>query len=367
MNDGEERPSYTDTTGKEKNENQSKLDVLRPMAYGNVEGLNLEPGSYISIIGKNASNSYWKQVASGAKRAVADINSMLGYKGEDKVKLNFIAPDKQDNVDEQINILDEELARYPIALGIAAIDATACSVQFDLATENGIPIVTFDSGSTYQGVAANCSTNNYEAAQTAAIQLAAMMEETGEVAVFVHDSKSTTAEAREKGFLETLSAQFPNVSAITVYHLDDLEAMSKQIAEEKALANPDNPEAPSEDTIKLTQEEVVQYILEKHPNLKGVFATNLDTTQLVADVVTQLEKIDLKIVGFDGGKEQLKLLKNDVVEGLIVQNPYGMGYATVIAAARAALELGNEAVIDSGYIWVTKENMNQSEIKKMLY
>ena len=43
-------------------------------------------------------------------------------------------------MDEQVNILDEELARYPVAVGISVVDATACEVQFDLAAENDIPV-----------------------------------------------------------------------------------------------------------------------------------------------------------------------------------------------------------------------------------
>ena len=114
-------------------------------------------------------------------------------------------------------------------------------------------------------------------------------------------------------------------------------------------------------------ESLVKYILEKYPNLKGIYATNLDTTQLVADVLDELEQKDLKFVGFDGGEEQMKLLEEDVLEGLIIQNPYGMGYATVVAAARVSLGLGNESFVNCGYTWVTKDNMDSAEIKEMLY
>ena len=131
---------------REENEHQSNLDVLQPSAYGNVQGLNLEKGSSISIIGRGSSYAYWKAVQEGAKQAVADINTNLGYKGNDKVKLVYSAPETENDVDDQVNILDEELARYPVAVGIAAVDSGACEVQFDLAAENGIPIVAFDSG-----------------------------------------------------------------------------------------------------------------------------------------------------------------------------------------------------------------------------
>lgn len=363
--DGEEQQTTIDKTGKEENENQSKLDMIRPIAYSNVDNLNLEPGSYISIIGRNSNDSYWNQVKAGAERAVADINSMLGYKGDDKVRLNFSGPSERDNVDEQINILDEELARYPIAVGISAVDATACEVQFDLAAENDIPIISFDSGSEYQGVVATCATNNLEAAKTAAVKLSSILNESGEVAVFVQDSQSMSARDREKGFRDEIAASHPNIQIVDVYYMDQLEEKAKVIAEERNAAKAEGEEEIQAET--LTQEDVVKYILDKHPNLKGVYATNLDTTKLVTDVLTELEREDLDVVGFDGGSSQTKLLKEGKVNGLIVQNPYGMGYATVVAAARDVLGLGNEAVIDSGYTWVTKDNMDKNAIKRMLY
>ena len=94
---------------------------------------------------------------------------------------------------------------------------------------------------------------------------------------------------------------------------------------------------------------------------------NLSATKLVTDVLTEVDRDDLSVVGFDGGKDQMKLLKEGKVNGLILQNPYGMGYATVVAAVRDVLGLGNEAVIDSGYTWVTKDNMDKNAIKRMLY
>ena len=79
---------------REENEHQSNLDVLQPSAYGNVQGLNLEKGSSISIIGRGSSSAYWKAVQEGAKQAVADINTNLGYKGNDKACL-FCAGDRE--------------------------------------------------------------------------------------------------------------------------------------------------------------------------------------------------------------------------------------------------------------------------------
>lgn len=362
-NPGTNNPTVDKSEVKEAS--QYKLDMLRPSDYSNVRGLSLEPGSYIAIIGRYAHGSYWNEVEAGAKKAVADINAMLGYKGEDKIKLIFVAPKVPDDVNEQVDILDEELDRYPIAVGIAPIDASACKIQFDQAAENGIPIVTFDSRSEYQYIAAHVSVDNIAAAKTAATQLANALENQGEIAVFSRDSVSMTSKDRVQGFLDAMAESYPQVSVVNVYQMDQLEVMQQTIAAERNAALEEGEEGILPEDI--SQDDVVQYILEKNPNLKGVYATDSDATQLVAGVLSDIQKEDLKFVGFDGGKEQTDLLKKDVLAGLILQNPYGMGYATVVAAARISLGLNNESFVDSGYIWVTKDNMDHVEIKAILY
>ena len=64
---------------------------------------------------------------------------------------------------------------------------------------------------------------------------------------------------------------------------------------------------------------------------------------------------------FTHGKE------NGEIDGLIVQNPFGMGYAAVVAAARTVLEAGNEAVVNTGYVWVDSENMEDEAVQPFLY
>ncbi len=363
------------SANQEENEHQSNLDVLQPMAYGNVQGLNLEKGSSISIIGRGSSSAYWKEVQAGAKQAVSDINSNLGYKGEDKVKLVYSAPETENDVDDQVNILDEELARYPVAVGIAAVDSAACEVQFDLAAENGIPIVAFDSGTDYQNIVSMVDTDNTTAAATAASKLCNSIGESGQVLVIVHDSKSTSAEQREQGFVQEVQKNDPNVTIAATWHLDDLEAISKELnaetseeaKEENAVVEKAEEETAGSGDTKAAQVDAVKYLLEKYPDVKGIFVTNETASEVVTEALDSLEDKDIKVVSFDGGENQMKLLEAGKLEGLIVQNPYGIGYATVVACARAVLGQGNEATVSTGYTWVTKDNMDKDSIKKMLY
>lgn len=355
------------STKVEEPEYQSNLNLLNPLEYSSVNGLSLEPGSVISIIGRAKGTPYWDAVKEGAAQAVADINANLGYKGDDKVKLSYAGPGNVDSVDEQVNILDEELSRYPSALGMAITGVSACDVQFDLATENGIPIVAFDSGSNYQGIMSMIATNNEEAAKTATAKLASQMDKTGEVILVVHDSSSTTGMIREQTISQELAGNYPEMKAVKTIYLDKIDEEKQAVATLKNAARGENePEITPE---SLKDEEVLSYYLETMPNVHGLIATNVDTTQLAVKACDN-QNIDgdaATLIGFDGGEDQIADLESGKIDGLIVQNPFGMGYATVVAASRAALGLGNEASVDSGYVWVTADNVDKASIKKILY
>ena len=105
-------------TGKEKEELawQPNLDRISPEVYADISNLDLKPGTYISVIGKREGTAYWSEVQAGVEQAAEDINKHLGYKGEDKIKVLYNAPADSENIDEQVNILDEELARYPMVI-----------------------------------------------------------------------------------------------------------------------------------------------------------------------------------------------------------------------------------------------------------
>lgn len=118
----------------------------------------------------------------------------------------------------------------------------------------------------------------------------------------------------------------------------------------------------------MADEDVLLYYLEKYPDLKGMFGTSYMATQTGLSVLRRAECTEnVSLMGFDAGAAQLSALESGEIDGLVVQNPFGMGYATVVAAARSVLELGNEAQVDTGYTWVTRENIEDESIQKMLY
>ena len=365
---GKQQEQTTTFTGKEteKPEYQGNLNAISPAAYNNVEGLNREPGPSSLPRSSEDSSSYWTNVKKGVMQAADDLNKELGYKGSDKIKVTYNAPAKSEDIDEQVNILDEELSRYPDAVGIASIDSAACSVQFDLATANGIPVISLDSGNEYKGIQCIVKTDNEDAARTGAYKLANEIGDEGQVILVVHDSNSETAKERAKSFEEEIKNNYPSVSIVETIYCDKLDDLKKKIAVEK---DPNMSEDLQKAAVeKMTDDEVMQYYLEKYPDLKGVFGTNESSTIFALEALQKTELAGkVALVGFDISEEQIAAMKNGEISGLVVQNPFGMGYASVVAAARTILQSGNEAVVDTGYIWVTKDNLEDESIQNMLY
>ncbi len=361
----EKKPTFTGEITKEP-EYQTNLNEISPTVYSEVQGLDLEPGTYISIIGKDESSAFWKSVKKGAEQAADDLNKELGYTGSDKIKVLYNAPIKEENIDEQVNILDEELARYPDVVGIASIDEDAYTVQFDLATENGIPVIALDSGNKYSGIQCTVKTDNQDAARTGAYKLADAIERDGEILLIVHDSKSETGKERASSFQAEIEENYPNIQIAETIYCDQMDTLKKEIIEERNAMLSDEERGTAVE--EMSDEEVILYYLEKYPEVKGIFGTNDVATQLGVSALRDAEEgIEVKVMGFDSGKAQIQSLKNGEIEGLVVQNPFAIGYASVTAAARTVLEVGNEAVVSTGYTWVTKENLDSESIQKMIY
>lgn len=311
--------------------------------YTSVEGLELEKGSYIAVVAKNTELGYWKAVKQGIDRAIEDLNQTLGYEGEDKIRCTFEGPKTETGVDEQVNILDAVIAENPDVLCLAAIDMSSCEAQLEAAEENGIPVIILDSGvNSSELVYSVCATDNYSAGAEAARKLCEKIGDKGEVAVLSHVQMGETSQERVRGFEEEIENNHPEVEIVKVSYEPTKEG-------ESAL------------------EEQMKAVLVLYPELKGYFATNEVMSVTALEVLKDYQDREIQFVGFDLGKIQAEAIRQGTEAGVITQNPYGMGYATVVAGVRAALDLPNETFIDAGYQWIDQANIDLEENAKFLY
>ena len=71
-------------------------------------------------------------------------------------------------------------------------------------------------------------------------------------------------------------------------------------------------------------------------------------------------------VGFDSSEKLIQALENKELRGLVIQNPFKMGYLGVKNAVKYLNGESYEKRIDTGIIIATPENMNDPEIRRLL-
>ena len=101
--------------------------------------------------------------------------------------------------------------------------------------------------------------------------------------------------------------------------------------------------------------------------IQGVFTPNESTTfgMLQALKKSGVNK-KVKLIGFDSSDKLVAALKDGDIEGLVVQNPFNMGYLAV-KTMMTHLKGGKIAPrIDTGSTLVTKDNMNDPKVSRLL-
>lgn len=284
---------------------------------------------YVPLVSKGFQHQFWQAVKSGAEQAGKDLN----------VKVSFEGPESEAMVDKQIDMLSAALAKKPAAVGFAALDSKAAIPLLKKAQAAKVPVVAFDSGVDSDIPVTTATTDNKAAAALAADKMAELIGKSGEVAVVAHDQTSRTGVDRRDGFVDRMKAAYPNVKIVSIQYGGG-------------------------DHLKST--EIAKSILQAHPNIKGIFGTNEGSAIGVANGVREMKR-KVVIVGYDSGKQQKDAIKDGLIAGSITQNPVGIGYKTVEAAVKALKGEKLPKVIDTGFYWYDKTNINDPKIAAVLY
>nr|WP_245202136.1 ABC transporter substrate-binding protein [Herbaspirillum sp. 1130] len=284
---------------------------------------------YVPLISKGFQHQFWQAVKAGADQAGKDL----------KVKVTFEGPETEAMVDKQIDMLSAALAKKPQAIGFAALDSKAAIPLLKKAQAAKIPVVAFDSGVDSDIPVTTATTDNRAAAALAADKMAELIGKEGEVAVVAHDQTSRTGVDRRDGFLERIKANYPKIKVVSVQY-------------------------GAGDQLKST--EVTKSILQAYPKIKGVFGTNEGSAIGVVNGVKEMKR-KIIIIGYDSGKQQKDAIRDGLMAGAITQNPVGIGYKTVEAAVKAIKGEKLPKVIDTGFYWYDKSNIDDPKIKEVLY
>ncbi|HHV93975.1 MAG TPA: ABC transporter substrate-binding protein [Firmicutes bacterium] len=286
---------------------------------------------YIAMISKGFQHQFWQAVKLGAEMAAEEFG----------VEITFEGPESESQVDKQIDMLQAALAKNPAALCIAALDSKAVIPLLEQAHAAGIPIIGFDSGVDSDIPLATAATDNYAAGALAADHMAELIGYEGEVALIVHDQVSHTGVMRRDGFVDRIKEAYPNIKIVDIQYGGGDHLRSTDLA---------------------------KAIIQAHPNLKGFFGANEGSAIGVVNAVIEMNmQGKIVVIGFDSGRLQLDAIRSGVMAGAITQNPIGIGYEAVKAAYMAINGEPVEKVIDTGFYWFDKTNMDADHIKPLLY
>ena len=288
-----------------------------------------QPQPYIPLISKGFQHQFWQAVKAGAEQAGKDYN----------VRITFEGPETEAMVDKQIDMLSSALAKHPSAIGFAALDSQAALPLLKKAQAAKIPVIAFDSGVDSDILATTATTDNKAAAALAADKMAQLIGDAGEVGLVVHDQTSRTGIDRRDGFVERIKSAHPKVKVVSVQY-------------------------GAGDHLKST--EVAKAMLQAYPNLKGIFGSNEGSAAGVVNAVRETHR-KIVVIGYDSGKQQKDAIREGIEAGAITQNPVGIGYKTVEAAVKALKGEKLPKVIDTGFYWYDKTNIDDPKIAAVLY
>lgn len=250
----------------------------------------------IGVIPKGASHQFWLTVQAGAL-AAAEEN---GY------EIEWNAPALEIDRARQIDIVQAMITRRLAGIAVAPVDRKALAAVIDRASDAGIPVVVYDSDVDTAKRITYIATDNREGGRLAARRLAELLGGKGKVGVVGFMPGSASTQEREEGFYEEMK-KHPGIVVL------DLQFGMANRA--KAMS-------------------VTENMLSAHKDLGGIFADNESSSAGAVQALRARGAKEVKLVAFDASEQLIKELEQGWIDSLIVQDPYKMGYESVVAIAR---------------------------------
>jgi len=284
----------------------------------------------IAVIPKGTSSVFWESVHAGAKKAGKE----LGY------EISWNGPELESDRERQIQIVEDFIALRVAGIVLAPNDSNALVPKVEEMFAKNITCVIIDSEINTDKYVSFAATNNYQGGVIAARRMGKILDGKGKVIVvkFMPGSGSTTN--RENGFIDTIEKEFTGIEIVdTKYGMATVET-ALQAAED---------------------------LLTKHAELDGLFACNAGTSVGAAQALQSQGRTDsIKMVGFDAEDTLIDKLKSGVIDSLVVQDPYKMGYIGVKTLVDKINGKEAPKLIDTGVELVTVERLEEPKIKALL-
>jgi ribose transport system substrate-binding protein len=285
----------------------------------------------IPVIVKDLTSPYWRAVLAGARKAGQDLG------------VNVVGLGTSD-ANGQIGILAKAVATNPAAIVIAPADFAALGKPIDEAAKK-VKIIGIESAADTKAMTSLLATDNVNAGRVAADALAVAITKSyadteGDVAIIAAMPRIASLDQRAKGFKEVVAAKY---GALDI------------VAEKTADGN------------VATGINIMKDLIASAADLRGVFVSDPVMTLAVGEAIAEKKSDDkINVVGVGSDEKLIKFLADDVITGLVVEDPFRMGYDGVKTALAASKGEQVSANVDTGVTLVTKANMNSARSQELL-
>jgi ribose transport system substrate-binding protein len=294
----------------------------------------------VAVIPKGATHEFWKAVHAGANAAAKELNG--------EVEIKWQGPEKEGDKTQQVGIVESMTNAGVNGMILAPLDEQALATPVQAAIDKKIPVIIIDSGLKGPETLSFIATDNYKGGVMAAQEMAKQLGDKGNIAMLRYEQGSASTEQREAGFLDEITKNHKGIKVLSSDQYAHDTADTARKASESLFASLKNPDG----SLKI----------------QGFYAPNESAT--FGSLLTLEENNwagKVVFIGFDSSEKLIEGLKSGHINGLVIQNPYKMGYESV-KAMHAFLMSGTkpDPKVDTGATLVTKANMETKEIADLL-
>lgn len=292
----------------------------------------------IAVVPKGTTHEFWKAIHAGAIKAERELTA-----AGTPVRVIWKGPLKEDDREQQVQVVENFVGQRVSGIVLAPLDSRSLVAPVETAVRGKIPVVIIDSGLQSKAYSSFVSTDNREGGRIAARELGKLLGGKGNVILLRYAVGSASTEEREEGFLEIMKRDFPEIRLVS--------------ADQHAGATRD------------TARRAAENLLNRHGRtLNGVFTPNESSAagMLLALRDAGLAGGKVKFVGFDSGETLNAGLQAGDIQGLVVQNPFNMGYLGVKTMVAILKGESVPPMIDTGVGFLTRENFNDPKLAEIV-
>ncbi|MDX1386543.1 MAG: substrate-binding domain-containing protein, partial [bacterium] len=260
------------------------------------------------------------------------------------IEISWLGTEREDQRAKQIAIVDSQVINQMDGIVLAPLDGQALLKPVKEAVQKKIPVVIMDSalvdGDPW--ITSFVATDNFAGGELAGRALAENLNQRGNVIMLRHQEGSASTGKREEGFLQALK-QFPNIRVLS--------------AEQYGGRDPQ----------KAAENLLHRFLQGEKTPIHGIFCPNLTTTYGMMQALRRARLAGkIQLVGFDSDASLVQGLEAGEIHGLVLQDPFQIGYRGVQTMVQHLRGKKVEDRVDTPLILVTSKNLKDPKVQTLL-